>query len=350
MAASSSLEARARARRRRELLRKKRIRRCVSLTIVAIIIILIIVGISSLVKAISNNAKKTTPDTPAITQQATEGQSTTSQPPTITASIDGSVTGSHTINDSSSPKDMAKELGIPSPDDENDLIQIIADANQKKHCYLTFEDGPSEVSTKILDVLRKHNIKATFFMTADTIKKSPDIARRIHEEGHLIANRIVLDNHDKVYADTEAFMTALENSEASIKDIMNSGDKMFNLVRLPGGTPEYTSSNQYKEMKLDCMELLEDEGYYYCDWNTSNGDDSGSKTAKQLYTSFVDSSKGYNNLIVSMHDSASKETTAEALDDIINYLYDNEYTFHRLDDIDYNPDGSDSNAEQDDEE
>lgn len=333
MATSSSLEARARARRRRELLRKKRIRMCISLTVMALILILVVVAISSIGKT---TQVQTEP--PTVTQSPQQTVNTASEPTTISASIDGNTTGSYTINGAATSEDIAEKLGIPAPSEENDLIQIIADANQKKHCYLTFEDGPSEVTIQILDVLRKYNIKATFFMTSDLIEKSPDIARRVHEEGHLIANRVVLDNHDKVYADTEAFMTALKESETSIKDVINSGDTMFNLIRLPGGTPEYTNSNQYKQMKLDCIELLAEEGYYYCDWNTSNGDDSGSKTAKQLYSTFVDYSKGYNNLIVAMHDSSSKETTAESLDDIIEYLYDNEYTFHRLDDIDYNPD------------
>jgi len=338
MATSKSLEARARARKRREMLRRKRIRMCISLTVMLILLILIICGIVSLVKNASNNSENTEHNVVTATASPTPlPANPPTEPTTITASIGGAITGSYTINDPSSPEKKAEELGIPTPDEENDLIQIIADANQKKHCYLTFEDGPSTVTTQILDVLRRYNIKATFFMTSSLIKKSPDLARRVHEEGHLIANRVVLDQYDKVYADTEAFMTAVEETELSIKDIMNSGDSMFNLVRLPGGTPEYTRSNQYKEMKLECMDLLAQEGYYYCDWNTSNGDDSGSKSAKQLYNYFVDYSRGYNNLIVSMHDSSTKQTTAEALDDIIEYLYSNGYTFHRLDDIDYNP-------------
>lgn len=341
MASANNLEARARERKRRERLRKKRIRMCISLTVMAALLILIITAIAtSIRKAQQNDTHSAQPDN-ATTQQtpipSASVETSSDESTTITASIGGTVTGSYTINDPSSPDKMAELLGIPAPSEENDLIQIIADANQKKHCYFTFEDGPSAITPQILDVLRKYNIKATFFMTGDTVSKASDIARRVYEEGHLIANRITLEDYDSLYASTDSFMTALKESEDKIKAVIDSDDSLFRLVRFPGGTPEYTNSNDYKDIKLECMDQLAEEGYYYCDWNTSNGDDSGSKSAKQLYKLFTEYSKGYNNLIVLMHDSASKQSTADALGDMIEYLIQNEYTFHTLDDIDYNP-------------
>ena len=55
--------------------------------------------------------------------------------------------------------------------------------------YLTFDDGPiPEVTPWVLELLEKHNIKATFFMVGDNIKKHPDEYRMVVEHGHRIGN------------------------------------------------------------------------------------------------------------------------------------------------------------------
>ena len=342
MAVSSNFEARARERRRRERLRKKRIRMCISITVMAIIIISIISIIVSLLNK-PENTTQNIPQTDTTQQQdSTQNTSNTSSGTIVTASIGGVVTGSYTMGATLSPEQTAELLGIPSPSEENELIQIIADANQKKRCYLTFEDGPSTLTPQVLDVLRRYNVKATFFMTGELVQKNPDIARRVYEEGHLIANRIATEDYDSLYASSDAFMTKLAESEAQIKKIINSNDSLFKLIRFPGGSPQYSSNNKYDDVKEDIIKDLANDGYYFCDWNTSNGDDNGSKTEKQLITLFKDYSKGYNNLISLMHDSSSKKNSVASLDDIIEYLTDQGYTFHKLDDIDYNPTAEDS--------
>ena len=62
------------------------------------------------------------------------------------------------------------------------------DPNEKA-VYLTFDDGPiPEVTPWVLDLLDKHNIKATFFMVGDNIRKHPDEFRMVVERGHRIGN------------------------------------------------------------------------------------------------------------------------------------------------------------------
>ena len=55
--------------------------------------------------------------------------------------------------------------------------------------YLTFDDGPIPVVTPwVLDLLKKYNVKATFFMVGDNIHKHPDIFQRVVDEGHRLGN------------------------------------------------------------------------------------------------------------------------------------------------------------------
>jgi peptidoglycan/xylan/chitin deacetylase (PgdA/CDA1 family) len=61
--------------------------------------------------------------------------------------------------------------------------------NSKKTVYLTFDDGPTpDISYWILDQLREHEIKATFFCVGENLKRHPEVAERILQEGHIIAN------------------------------------------------------------------------------------------------------------------------------------------------------------------
>ena len=60
---------------------------------------------------------------------------------------------------------------------------------QKPHIALTFDDGPKKnITPKILDILKKNNLKANFFLLAKQVKKYPELAKRIQEEGHVIGN------------------------------------------------------------------------------------------------------------------------------------------------------------------
>jgi peptidoglycan/xylan/chitin deacetylase (PgdA/CDA1 family) len=81
------------------------------------------------------------------------------------------------------PEPMEK---APYIKDHNVLYICPAD---KKAIYLTFDDCPNnENIPKILDILKKHNAPAAFFMTEDYIRKHPDVIKKISDGGHLICN------------------------------------------------------------------------------------------------------------------------------------------------------------------
>ena len=163
-----SIEMRRAERRRRARRRKKRIRALLLLVLFIAVIVLVILAFASC-------HNKGTENVPAS---------------------DASATIEPTIDPLASQPDYAGDSGnsslLPPAEEENDLLDIIMDIDEKggeKTCYLTFDDGPSpNVTPSILDTLRRYNVKATFFMLGTSINSYPDLARRVYEEGHLIAN------------------------------------------------------------------------------------------------------------------------------------------------------------------
>lgn len=213
----------------------------------------------------------------------------------------------------------------------SDRLESVKGAqSEEKLCYLTFDDGPNNsVTTQVLDVLRKYDVKATFFMVGALIESNPDVARRVFEEGHLIANHSYSHNYKNIYASTDAFMNEVSTTEALIKAALDSESDYFPLVRFPGGS-HYAGT--YKESKKLIKENLGTNGFYFCDWNSLNGDAEGAKKdADGLFEYFKKTTNIDKNVVVLMHDAVNKQATVDSLPQIIEYMLDNGYTFLRLD-------------------
>lgn len=288
--------------RRRERLRKKKLRRNIT---AAVVLTVLALGISAagIHAALTKNAD--------LAYKPTQTAAPTSEP-------------------TPEPK-----LLIPSPEEETDLINIIAHAGMKKRCYLTFDDGPSkQVTPQILDILARYNAKATFFEVGKYIDANPDMARRVHDEGHLIAGHSYSHDYNYLYANEDNFRAEVEKCYDKIREVTGE-EELFKLIRFPGGS---YNAGDHAAAKQEYKRTLADMGFYYCDWNCLNGDADGkSRSAEGLVEYFKTTSTGYNNLIVLMHDTDAKQKTADALPAIMDYLKEQGYEFYRLDEIDYNP-------------
>ncbi len=160
------------------------------------------------------------------------------------------------------------------------------------------------------------------------------MARRVYEEGHLIANHSNGHNYEKLYASPDAFINEINECYEKIKTITN-GEEPFKLVRFPGGSFK-SSADSYSSTKQECKTLLKEHGFYYCDWNALNGDAEGrKKDADGLLEYLKDTMDLGENTVILMHDASAKQATADSLAKTIEYLRGQGYTFHRLDDINY---------------
>ncbi|WP_315114048.1 polysaccharide deacetylase family protein [Clostridium intestinale] len=211
------------------------------------------------------------------------------------------------------------------------LVKNIKIQDGKKIAYLTFDDGPSTtVTPKILKILKDNNIKATFFIVGDKLEENPEtknILLDIYKQGHAIANHTYTHNYSKLYPqgkiDANTFMGELEQTNDAIKKVL--GDK-FNtrVVRFPGGHASWGGREEIDNK-------LEEKKYKYIDWNALIGDAEGSrKTKEQLLNRYHETFVGQEKLVLLMHDTYSKESTAEALQDIITDLKNKGYEFKTL--------------------
>ena len=193
-----------------------------------------------------------------------------------------------------------------------------------KIAYLTFDDGPTiSVTPKILDILKKHNIKATFFVIGKKVKENPEIVKRTYNDGHFIGNHTYSHNNSILYKNSENFISEIEKTDLEIGKAIGIDNYHSNLFRFPNGF----MSNIYKTEKENYVKILSNMGYSYIDWNALNKDSEKKYTNNQLLNNLKQSCKNKNILIVLMHDTKDVNDSSNVLDDSINYLKNQGYTF-----------------------
>lgn len=184
----------------------------------------------------------------------------------------------------------------------------------KRQVYLTFDDGPSDNTDKILDILAQYNVKATFFCIGKDDEESLARYKRIVDEGHTLAMHSYSHAYSKVYASEASFIEDFDKLHKLLKDATGVDAKIY---RFPGG-----SSNQVSDTDVNIyIDYLVKNDVSYFDWNVSSGDASSRPyTADELVENVVGDVVKYKESVVLMHDAESKDRTVEALPIILDKL------------------------------
>ena len=188
-----------------------------------------------------------------------------------------------------------------------------------RRVYLTFDDGPSSNTDKILDILNEYGVKATFFVCGN--ERYQEEYRRIAEEGHTLGMHSYSHKFQEIYQSTEAFVADMNRLHDYLYEVTGVDSK---IVRFPGG-----SSNTIceKDVMQELIDYLSQEGIPYYDWNVSSGDAAKSYvSAEQIAKNVLDNVWKYDSVIVLMHDASNKDTTVEALPIIIEKILESEDT------------------------
>lgn len=177
--------------------------------------------------------------------------------------------------------------------------------------YLTFDDGPSEEYTdQVLDVLKQKNIKATFFLIGEYVRKYPETAKRIADEGHTIGIHCDVHDYHAIYADVSSYVEDFEKAYNTVYEVTGVRAQLF---RFPGGSINAYNRKVYK----DIIEEMEARGFIYYDWNASLEDaTTANATSQQLIRTAVDTTLGRRQVVMLAHDRI--EGTANALGDLID--------------------------------
>ena len=184
--------------------------------------------------------------------------------------------------------------------------------------YLTFDDGPGAYTNQLLDILKKYNVKVTFFVTG---KGDDSIIKREYDEGHTVALHTNTHNYSYIYASQDNYFEDLYTIRNRVKRITGMES---NIIRFPGGTSNTVSKISMRELAKE----VTNRGFYYFDWNVSSGDAGGTTTADGVYNNVVNNLKSGASVVL-QHDI--KKFSVDAVERIIQYGLENGYTFKALD-------------------
>ena len=194
---------------------------------------------------------------------------------------------------------------------------------KKKVICLTFDDGPGRYTERLLDILKAHNVKATFFVT-NMYPEYADLLTREAKEGHTVAVHSYSHKYENIYASTEDYWKDFEKMQSLIEE--KTGQKTT-LFRFPGG-----SSNTISDFNPGVMTALteqaEEKGYTWFDWNISSGDAGDTSQSETVVENCKEGVLTHNTCVILCHDV--KEFTVDAMDEFITWALQNGYLFRPL--------------------
>ena len=190
--------------------------------------------------------------------------------------------------------------------------------------YLTFDDGPSPYTGKLLDVLKQYGVKATFFVTG---AGPDDMIKREYDEGHAIGLHTASHQYSYIYSSIDNFLADLYAVQDRVKNITGYTSM---LMRFPGGSSN-TVSARYdgrSHIMSKLVQEVEARGFVYFDWNVLSGDAGETDVTSIVKDNVINGLKEGGNSVVLQHDV--KDYSVDAVEGIIQYGLEHGYVFDKL--------------------
>ena len=179
--------------------------------------------------------------------------------------------------------------------------------------YLTFDAGYENGCTaQILDVLKKHQVPAVFFLVGNYIEKNADLVRRMAEEGHIVGNHTMHHRNMSEISDPDVFSKELKDLEALYQEV--TGQELPRYYRPPQGI--YSEENLKLAKSLGYRTLF--WSLAYVDWNNDDQPTREEALAKLL-------PRTHNGAVVLLH--STSRTNAEILDELLTRWKEQGYRF-----------------------
>lgn len=194
-----------------------------------------------------------------------------------------------------------------------------AEDTDEKNIYLTFDCGYENGNTEaLLDALKKHKAGATFFVVGNFISTSPQLVKRMHEEGHTVGNHTYHHPDMSQISTKEAFEKELKDVEVLYKEI--TGEEMTKYYRPPQG--KYSTDN---------LRMAKELGYHTFFWSLAYVDwyQDDQPSHEEAFDKLL--GRIHPGAVVLLHSTSS--TNAEILDELLGKWEDMGYTFHGLEEL-----------------
>ena len=189
----------------------------------------------------------------------------------------------------------------------------------KKVLYLTFDAGYENGCTaKILDTLKKHDIKAAFFLVGNYIERNADLVRRMVEEGHTVGNHTMHHYDMSKISDKAAFSKELQDLEALYKE--TTGQELPRYYRPPQGI--YSEENLKMAQELGYKTVF--WSLAYVDWNNDS-----QPTKEQAFAKLLP--RTHDGAVVLLH--STSQTTAGILDELLTKWKEMGYSFGSVEEL-----------------
>lgn len=224
-------------------------------------------------------------------------------------------------------KEKERQAKIPKLTNEGkENIKNIYKSDTKR-AFLTFDDGPSQNTNDILDILKENNIKATFFVLGNQVEKMPEITKKIYNEGHYIANHGYSHIYSNIYKTPEEVLNEYNQCNQIVAKTIEVPEYNSHLFRFPGGSV----GGKYAQIKEQAISLLEQNNILYVDWNSLTGDsEKANPTEEYLMNNLQKTTNEKNSAVILMHDAQAKKETVENLPKVIEYLKQQGYEFENF--------------------
>lgn len=198
----------------------------------------------------------------------------------------------------------------------------ITTQSDEKVIYLTFDDGPAgKVTENVLNTLKKHDIKATFFLIGSQIKGQEDILKRMVDEGHTLGLHSMTHNRDSLYSSNAGF---IKEMKATQDVILQATNIKATVLRFPFGC-----NNSTYKLKESLVNTIHDNGMKIYDWNLDSGDGANSYASPDTFIN-KSCSSNKNEIVLLMHCGYINKNSAIALEPIIKHYKNKGYTFKAI--------------------
>lgn len=227
-----------------------------------------------------------------------------------TSVIDQTETGSNPESDGETSLYTVSEVEESGRKDVRPGSSQAEEDNIRK-VYLTFDDGPSSKTGRILDILAEYGVKATFFVVGKEKEEYQALYKRIVEEGHTLAMHSYSHRYNEIYQSVESYSADLRKLQEFLYDITGVWCRY---CRFPGGSSNTVSRVDMHEL----IAYLDEQDISYYDWNVSSGDASSAYISPEnIIRNCTADLQAYDEAIILMHDAYEKQSTVDALPGLI---------------------------------